>query len=161
MASIAFSYGSTDISLLVRPLAGYIAALSAAPEVSTAARQAVSEAAGSAPESVDIGAFVMLVTGLLAVAGMLMAGRRGMWTLDQMNTRAKVLYARSFSVYLAATMAILAAKVLDLPVFMSYCVVASHAVSSVACVPATERACVLAAVFAVTMWASLGIVIRV
>jgi phosphate/sulfate permease len=153
-AAIAFAHGSTDVAIAMAPLGGIVryyraryvsTALSAAAESGVgraAAANASSDALPAAGRlaSARLHPAVTLAGGLAVAGGLVLFGGGVMATMGQVNKRSKLSFARSSSVHLSAVLSVLATKWLGLPVSTSYCVVASHAVSSVAYVPPTERA---------------------
>lgn len=151
-AGIAFAHGSTDVPLVMSPFAGMLRALGGQSSADTRDGESVSsdatavfsptlrQGAETVLEPASVHPVVLVAAAITIVAGLVFCGGRVIATMGAVNKRSKLSFARSFSVQLSAVLAVLAAKCLRLPVSISYSVVASHAVSSVAYVTSHERA---------------------
>lgn len=152
-AGIAFAHGSTDVPLVMSPFAGMLRALggrfSAASKsgggssgggATAGLSPTLRQGAGVVVDPASVHPAVLVAAGIAIVAGLVFFGGRVIATMGAVNKRSKLSFARSFSVQLSALLSVLAAKCLRLPVSISYSIVASHAVSSVAYVTSHERA---------------------
>jgi phosphate/sulfate permease len=84
---------------------------------------------------------LIALTGAVAViSGLGLCGHRVTETMGKCISRNRLTFARAFSAQLAGVLSILVATALNLPLSTSHCLVTAIAVSSVCCVPASERA---------------------
>lgn len=151
-AGIAFAQGSTDIAYTLAPLAAILryyqtisSGSSVAPLTAGLSTSAVpTDDFVSNKESAlldgELAFPVFFVAAGAVLVGLCFGGSRIMSTVNNVNKRSKLSFARSFSVHLATVLTLLLTKYLGLPVSVTYCIVASQAVSSVAYLPASERA---------------------
>lgn len=151
-AGIAFVHGCTDVPLVMSPLAGMLRALGrqASRDLKSGERGIRDAAAVFPPvlrqgeeavfDPASVHPVALVAAAITIVAGLVFCGGRVIATMGAVNKRSKLSFARSFSVQLSALLAVLLTKCLRLPVSISYSVVASHAVSSVAYVTSHERA---------------------
>lgn len=151
-AGIAFAHGSTDVTLVISPLAGMLRVLdgqfsAAAISEETNGRSPAIEGAlfalrqlAEEVETPSVHPAVLVAAAVAIVAGLVLCSGRVIAAMATVNKRSKLSFARSFSVQLSTVLAVLATKCLSLPVSISYSIVASHAVSSVAYVTSSERA---------------------
>jgi phosphate/sulfate permease len=151
-AGIAFAHGSSDVALVMSPLAGILRALASLSTSSVAtssggdtsivvgATVAVRQASTETAEVASLHPAALVAAAVTIVAGLVLCSGRVIATMVGVNNRSKLSFARSFSVHLSTSLAVLATKCLGLPVSISYSIVASHAVSSVAYITSAERA---------------------
>lgn len=135
-ASVAFAHGSNDVSNGIGPFVGIlryfliVVTNGRNPDDATAENTHVSELLWT----------VVLASGATAiVAGLLLFGHAVIRTIGSLNRRG-MTYARGFSAQFAASVAVLTASTLGIPLSTSHCVVAAAATASVAFVPAAEKA---------------------
>lgn len=132
-AAVAYAHGSNDVSNGVGPFLGILRYYDSARLGSDLSGE--SESVSSAHKT------IILVVGASAiVAGLVFWGHGVIATVGTGISRTKITYARAFAAQFATAAAVLTATALGIPISTSHCVVASVAVSSVAYIPATERA---------------------
>jgi phosphate/sulfate permease len=83
---------------------------------------------------------IVLIGAAALVCGLVLWGHRVTQTMGKMLNRNTMTLARAFSAQLATALSVLVATALHIPLSTSHCAVTAIAVSSVCCVPASERA---------------------